>query len=61
MLHAYFVEVGPLAVGVVTREADGYRFCAIDEDSGALAAIRAIRGRLTPRAFAPRSRLYYLV
>jgi hypothetical protein len=29
MLHAYLVEVGPRAVGVVTREADGYRFFAI--------------------------------
>ena len=32
-----------------------------DEDSATLAAIRAIRGRLTPRASAPRDRLYYLV
>ncbi len=29
MMHAYLVEVGPRAVGVVTREADGYRFFAI--------------------------------
>jgi len=32
-----------------------------DEDSATLAAIRAIRARLTPRAAAPRDRLYYLV
>ena len=29
MLRAYLIEVGPRAVGVVTREADGYRFFAI--------------------------------
>jgi SulP family sulfate permease len=32
-----------------------------DEDSATLAAIRAIRGRLSPRVIAPRDRLYYLV
>jgi SulP family sulfate permease len=32
-----------------------------DEDSATLAAIRAIRGQLTPQASAPRDRLYYLV
>jgi len=32
-----------------------------DEDSATLAAIRGIRGRLTPQPSAPRDRLYYLV
>jgi hypothetical protein len=36
MLHAYLVEVGPQAVGVVTREADGYRFFAIKNSFRAL-------------------------
>lgn len=36
MMHAYLVEVGPRAVGVVTREADGYRFFAIKNSFRAL-------------------------
>jgi len=36
MLHAYLVEVGPRAVGVVTREAEGYRFFAIKNSFRAL-------------------------
>jgi hypothetical protein len=36
MMHAYIVEVGPRAVGVVTREADGYRFFAIKNSFRAL-------------------------
>ena len=36
MLHAYLVEVGPRAVGVVTREVDGYRFFAIKNSFRAL-------------------------
>jgi hypothetical protein len=36
MLRAYLIEVGPRAVGVVTREADGYRFFAIKNSFRAL-------------------------
>jgi hypothetical protein len=36
MMHAYLVEVGPRAVGVVTRESDGYRFFAIKNSFRAL-------------------------
>ena len=36
MMHAYLVEVGPRAVGVVTREAEGYRFFAIKNSFRAL-------------------------
>jgi hypothetical protein len=36
MMYAYLVEVGPRAVGVVTREADGYRFFAIKNSFRAL-------------------------
>ncbi len=36
MMHAYLVEVGHRAVGVVTRVADGYRFFAIKNSFRAL-------------------------
>jgi len=36
MFHAYIVEVGPQAVGVVTQESDGYRFFAIKNSFRAL-------------------------
>jgi hypothetical protein len=36
MFHAYLVEVGPRAVGVVLQESDGYRFFAIKNSFRAL-------------------------
>jgi hypothetical protein len=36
MFHAYLVEVGPQAVGVVTQESDGYRFFAMKNSFRAL-------------------------
>ncbi len=36
MFHAYLVEVGQQAVGVVTREAEGYRFFAVKNSFCAL-------------------------
>ncbi|MGA8172036.1 MAG: hypothetical protein WB816_14545 [Methylocystis sp.] len=36
MFHAYLVEVGQQAVGVVTRESEGYRFFAVKHSFRAL-------------------------
>jgi hypothetical protein len=34
--HAFLVEIGPHAVGVVTQEDDGFRFCAFKNKFRAL-------------------------